>query len=82
MNIYDLALWSQGACNLRGLLNDVPRFRQAVLDEISSGEWTGRFEEHPALVLLAEQIYYLTGSGRRYDQAYAYCKAKAGKTAA
>jgi len=50
MNIYDLALWSQGACNLRGLLNDVPRFTQAVLDEIASGEWTGSFEEHPVII--------------------------------
>jgi len=82
MNIYDWALLSQGACNLRGLLNDVPRFRQAVLDEISSGAWTGSFEEHPALVLLAEQIYHLTGNGQRYSAAYAACKAKAGKTAA
>jgi hypothetical protein len=82
MNIYDWALMAQGACNLRGLLNDVPRFLQAVSEEISSGEWTGGFAKHPAIILLAEQIYYLTGNGRRYDQAYAYCKAQAGKTAA
>ena len=82
MNIYDWALMAQGACNLRGLLNDMPRFRQAVLDEISSGEWNGNFDEHPAIVLLAEQIYHLTGNGRRYSEAYAACKAKTEKTAA
>ena len=79
MNIYDWALLSQGACNLRGLLNDVPRFMQAIAAEISSGEWTGGFDEHPAIVLLAEQIYHLTGKGRRYIEAYAACRAKAGK---
>ncbi len=72
MNIYKLAVLSQGACNLQGLINSLP----TIIDEIRKEpgyNGTEYINRHPVMVLFAEQIYHLTGCGENWTEAYNKC---------
>jgi len=76
-NIYELAIFSQGACNLGALVRSwaevMNTLQQEARDNHLGSEWINK---HPINVLFAEQIYHLTGQGSMYSHSYAECVAK------
>jgi hypothetical protein len=79
-NLLRDAMSSQGACNLGGLIHGWARAMSALQAEANAlGHGTDWINKHPVNALFAEQVYFLTGSGARYSEAYAAAN-KAGAT--
>lgn len=81
MNVYKEAMFSQGACNLGGLIHGWDR----VMTEIQrlayeGGHGTAWINAHPANVLFAEQVYHLAGNldPEAYSRAHKECVEKEG----
>ena len=78
MNIYDMAVDSQTACNTSGLIKSLAK----ALDDIwAEGGGTKAVNEHPVIRLFLEQIAFLNGcaiEGGKYSwtEAWEICNAK------
>jgi hypothetical protein len=76
MNIYALALRSQTACNLSGLVMDLKHVAEEIWNEpeVKQGG-TQAFNNHPVMRLFAEQIAHLTQC-RTWEEAWKICLEK------
>ena len=75
---YKMAVWSQEACNLSGVVFEFARVMQKICDEAREGQHgTDWKNTHPICRLYAEQIMHLA-SGIDYAQAYELCNSEAG----
>jgi hypothetical protein len=74
-NLMRDAMMSQRACNLGGLIHGWDRAMSALQAEANAlGKGTDWINRHPVNALFAEQVYFLTGSGARYADAYGAAK--------
>ena len=79
---YELAVLSQGACNLSGLAHDLSRVVSLIWEEARDcGEGTDYVNTHPIVKLYTEQMHYLASCTpknayvpRNWSEAYAECK--------
>ena len=76
---YQLALNSQGACNLSGVVKDWARVLDLIWEEARANrDGTDFVNEHPICVLFAEQVGYLARASANYFQASEACRQRAG----
>jgi len=75
-NMYQLALDSQTACNLSGLIYSLPKIADEVWEELRANNngTIPAFREHPVMRLFAEQIAFLAAGD--YSAAAAICEEK------
>jgi len=77
-DVYRDALHAQSASNLGALIHGFDRVITQLQREAAAGDHdTEWINTHPASVLFAEQVYFLSGSGRRYSAAHRECTEKA-----
>jgi hypothetical protein len=76
-NDYEMAIFSQEACNLSGIVFAFARVMEKICEEAHrGGHGTDWKNNHPIARLYAEQIRHLT-QGRDWSEAYRICQEKA-----
>jgi len=74
---YTMALASQSACNLSGIVFEFAKAMERICAEArQNGHGTDWRNNHPIARLYAEQIAHLT-SGRDWDEAHKICEERA-----
>jgi len=73
---WQMAMDSQSACNLSGLVFALPKVMQAICDDVNSG--THERNTHPIVVLFVTQLAHLSGvaaiaDSDVYNKAYDAC---------
>lgn len=77
---YEMALFSQSACNLSGIAHSLADFTEAIWNEArANGRGTDYVNTHPICRLFAEQIIFLSGGVAAHNtdtwqDAHALCK--------
>lgn len=71
MNAFRLALLSQEASNVSGLMHSMPDFAKVIRADVEAGRWP-EFNTHPIVRLLAEQLMWLSGK-TTWQEAWSYC---------
>ena len=73
---YETAIFSQGGCNLSGLVHDLSRTISKIWDEAhEKGHGTDWVNEHPIVKLYVEQMAHLCRK-INYLDAYKVCEEK------
>jgi hypothetical protein len=80
-NVYDQALNSLSASNLMGLAKSLhEEIIPAAREEIKSGDAPcGKVCDHPAVILMLDQMNQLRGGGLKFSWAYETARIMAGR---